>query len=143
MLGWTDELLCGIDEIDREHKKLFEVVKNISGTVDNSEKQEALKCAFYFLEDYVKKHFEMEEHYMRLCKYNGYSEHKIEHEKFYDDFTVLKKQYESNDSYSIIASELQGSLYHWLETHLNGFDKSLCQFLNKQDKTRLDAHPLQ
>ena len=141
MIGWTDELICNIDEIDRQHKELFAVVQNISCSADNAKSQEAIKGAFYFLEDYVKRHFAMEEHYMQLYKYAGYAEHKIEHEKFYDDFVVLKKQYKSDHSCSIIVSEFQGSLYHWLETHLNGFDKSMCQFLNNQDKTLLDSHP--
>lgn len=66
---------------------------------------------------------------MELCKYPGCAEHKVEHEKFCEDFLVLKKAYERNQSCSLTTSELQGPFYHWFETHRNGFDKSMCRFL--------------
>ena len=135
MKEWTDELLCGIDEIDEQHKQLFVIVQNLSNYIGDDKDREVINEAFDFLEDYVQRHFATEEHYMELHKFPGYSEQKVEHEKFREDFLVLKKQYESNHSYAITASELQGSLYHWLETHLNGLDKSMCRFLKNADKT--------
>ncbi len=140
MKVWTDELLCGIDEIDRQHKQLFVMVQNLSNCIDNDKDREGIKEAFLFLADYVKRHFALEERYMEGYEYPGYSEHKIEHEKFYEDFLVLKKEYERDLSYSLTVSELQGSLYHWLEAHLNGFDKSMCRFLKIKDKTKFNYY---
>jgi hemerythrin len=135
MKEWTDELLCGIDEIDTQHKQLFAMVQDLSNYIGNDKDREVIKETFDFLEDYVKRHFELEEHYMELHKYPGYSEQKVEHKRFHEDFLVLRKKYESRYSYSITLSEVQGSLYHWLETHLNGLDKRMCQFLRNKDKT--------
>ncbi len=132
MYKWTDDLLCGIDEIDEQHRQLFVSIDNISICIDNGKDMDALKEAFVFLEEYVIRHFAMEEHYMQFYNYSGYTEHKAEHKQFCEDFTELRSKYISGQQHPYLTSELEGSLYHWLARHLDGFDKQMCIFLKEK-----------
>lgn len=132
MAEWNDELLCGVEEIDRQHRQLFLLFESVTNKIDAGKDNEAIEEAFIFLEDYVKGHFAMEEHYMKHFNYTGYDEHKFEHEQFYEDFLFMKEKYTNMTPHPSVASELQGALYFWLATHVNRFDKDMCKFLKER-----------
>lgn len=134
MNRWTDDLLCGVDEIDEQHRQLFELIQNISNCIINSENQKALNEAFAFLEFYVTRHFTIEEHYMSSYHYSGYAEHKAEHIHFMEDFMDLKSFSKNNEPHPNLAVELEGSLYHWLAIHFTSFDREMCKFLKESVK---------
>lgn len=68
MYRFTDDCLIGIDQIDEEHKHLFELINSAINLLHNdfiTDKYHQLESLLCELEDYADTHFEHEETYMK------------------------------------------------------------------------------
>lgn len=82
-LVWQDRFNIGVDVIDREHKKLFNVLNKLFAYGKEEEKsqwvcQEAIK----YFRDHALQHFSEEEEYMQSIHYAGLETHKHIHTNF-------------------------------------------------------------
>ena len=90
MFKWQDTFSCGIPEIDKQHRKLFEIGSRIYETAtlnDDFDHYDELTQSLEELVEYTKYHFSYEEDLMMKCNYSDYAIHKIEH-----DFFIKKVQ---------------------------------------------------
>ena len=74
-MKWRDEYLIGIDKIDEQHKRLFE----ISEVLDKTNEINEVKDILLYLKEYMEFHFVTEESLMEKYKYEGLEEHKQLH----------------------------------------------------------------
>lgn len=82
-LVWQDRFNIGVDVIDREHKKLFNVLNKLFAYGKEEEKsqwvcQEAIK----YFRDHALQHFSEEEEYMQSIHYAGLETHRHIHTNF-------------------------------------------------------------
>lgn len=125
MYEFKEEFLTGIDQIDAEHRRLFEIANELY----------TLKCEEYMpdkydhirhileeLWDYTLTHFEHEEAYMESIDYKRLPEQKIQHEAFeetigdWDMDAIDENQDETID-------EILGIVTNWLVNHILYEDK--------------------
>jgi len=60
MLEWKDSLVVGIDDIDKQHKELFNRINNLIIAIGSGNIKENINVVFAFLEYYVNDHFALE-----------------------------------------------------------------------------------
>jgi hemerythrin len=127
LIKWKDEYRIGIDEIDEQHKKIFNIA---------NEAYELLKNEFYYdkydriielleeLKDYAKFHFSFEEDYMLSIKYKGYFSQKVAHDDFIDKINSfdLNAIDENQDQYIL---EILDFIVDWISQHILGSDKQI------------------
>jgi hemerythrin len=132
-LQWTPDLSVGVDEIDDQHKELFQRLNNLRIAMSQGKGRTEIGKTVKFLEDYVVAHFATEEKRMERYEYPAFSAHKAEHEAFIKDFSNFKKKLENIDTQGGITSflviEMQRRLYDWLINHIGRIDKALGNYL--------------
>ena len=123
-MRWTDDLATGVDEIDSQHKELFNRVNALLSAMSEGRGKEHLHTVVRFLEDYVVTHFSTEEGYMARHSYPGMTAHKAEHADFVRDFGNLKRDFETQGASSALAIQVQRRVCDWLVHHIGQSDKA-------------------
>ncbi len=118
--------VLGIEEIDNQHKKIYETVNKLFN-IQNSGKKEIIKTFEILLKEF-ETHFETEESLMKKNKVVEFISHKLEHQralqKYSDYLKTLKK------ANSKLDLEILKSMKNWLENHFEKKDIKLKQFSN-------------
>lgn len=80
---WHDRYNIGVEDIDREHRKLFSIMNKLS-TYDGSDEKSrwAYQEGIKFFKGHAMKHFAEEEVYMASIGYEGYDAHRRLHDIF-------------------------------------------------------------
>lgn len=85
MIYWKESYRVGIDIIDEQHKRLFDIAEEAEKLMEMPEhidKFDEIINILNELRDYVKYHFEQEEELLLEIKYKKFFEHKIAHNDF-------------------------------------------------------------
>ncbi len=74
-IPWDDRYKIGIQEIDYQHKKLFDLVNRLYDLDDAQDHKEELRVILYEFNNYMQTHFKDEEEYMLSINYPQLQEH--------------------------------------------------------------------
>lgn len=117
---WKERYMLGIEEVDKQHKKLFEIgarayeLTRLDNAYDRYDDiMEVLKELF----DYAQYHFNYEETFME--KHNF--EHLPEHTKAHNYFVAKAKSLltrEIDDEQEETLQEITDFLSQWVSTHI-------------------------
>lgn len=130
---WTQDLATGIEEIDNQHKELFNRINALIDACSKGKGKEELSGVLNFLADYVVMHFGAEEERMKALAYPDYEAHKKQHDGFIADFLDLKQKLEQKGPTVDLVIKVNHFLFDWLINHIRKMDKVLGAFL----KTRI------
>lgn len=122
--SWTDSLLCGIPEIDEQHKELF---RQIDMLRDHHNK-DRIPMVLRFLADYVVKHFNDEEAIHRQSGYPQAPGHRKLHEKFVQSFYESKEKFDKSQGDFKVLMEVNKLVYDWLRDHVMKVDKQFAKY---------------
>ena len=130
-VGWCEDLATGNPVIDDQHREIFGragvlLDKIKAGGVSDEE----LKKMVVFLSDYVVEHFGSEEMLQKVYDYPGFDSHQDKHDRFIDDFFLLRKKYEAGGSPDI-AVELAMLVVTWLMDHIVKEDGAVAAHIRK------------
>lgn len=118
-LVWQERFNIGVEVIDREHKKLFNVLNKLFTYGKEEEKsqwvcQEAVK----YFRDHALQHFAEEEEYMQSINYEGLETHRHIHNNFRDKTLPTLESELLRTHYSMEAVEhFLGVCAGWLIGH--------------------------
>lgn len=118
-MGWTDNLLTGIHEIDQQHQVLFDVVARLEQAVTSDDKWSAVHFALVELNSFVNVHFAVEEALMRLHGYPDPEAHIAAHRAFSVDLLEIKQRSIRED----VSAGMTNMLKEWLVGHIGVVDK--------------------
>lgn len=127
-ITWKAEYSLGIPSADAEHKELIELINEIHDELLRPGGGES--AAYEFLGELYAKisaHFALEEKLMREQHYDGYSEHKADHERLLDEIRDLMDEFE--DSSELNAQAFGARLDAWFSNHFRTMDARLHQRL--------------
>jgi len=124
-MGWTDNLLTGIHEIDQQHQVLFDIVARLEQAVTSDDKWSAVHFALVELNSFVNVHFAVEEALMRLHGYPDLEAHIAAHRAFSVDLLEIKQHSIRED----VSSEMLNMLKSWLVSHIGVVDKAYVPYL--------------
>jgi hemerythrin len=131
--AFTDDLLTGMDDIDAQHRMLFEFANQ---TVDPST-QRGADASFFaslaFLAEYVEYHFAAEALAMQRSDYPARAGHLSAHASFRQRIAaMLEASLETSDITSL-RLELRDAISVWLAQHVRTADKAFAEFLRQQE----------
>ena len=134
LIAWSDDYLIGIDEIDKQHKKFFEVVHKFYMDILNCEGEKAVEETLEFLKNYAVKHFQSEETFMKKYEYLRIDEHKQLHEEFIEKFDTLADKFNTFGPSQGLADETLDMTQNWLTDHILGEDAQYAKHVNQFSK---------
>ena len=103
--GWKEIYSVGNVEIDKEHKKLFDIAQDAFTQVEDTQKKKKIKEVLTELYTYMKTHFKHEEKFMNEINYPLLEEHKILHHNIIEKINTFIKQLPNMEE-SIFEKEL-------------------------------------
>jgi len=122
LIAWSDGYSIGIDEIDKQHKKFFEVVHEFYMNILNCEGEKAVEETLEFLKSYAAEHFQSEEAFMKKHEYPRIEKHKKLHEEFIENFDTLADRFNTFGPSQGLADEALDMTQNWLTDHISDVD---------------------
>jgi len=120
-MEWDDSLSVGVQQVDKEHKKLVDLVNNLNDSMKNGKSKEALQQVFNELVDYTMTHFSNEELLMQNVNYSNFTAHKREHDELAKKVKILKEEFLSGKM--MISIEVRDFIKNWIVNHILKTDK--------------------
>lgn len=124
---WKDTYSVGIDSIDQQHRKLVNLINQLTTAVDYSTGEEFEREALAELVDYTKTHFTYEEGLMEDNGYPDFEAHRAQHKAMIAEVDIVLAEYEQD--HDMAMRHAVDYLRGWLINHINGTDKQYSSFL--------------
>lgn len=127
---WNDSLILGVAKLDRQHRRIFELLGALLDACATGRPQQEVDDAVAEAHDYIDFHCTTEQRLMEEHEYPGIAEHMDEH----DDYLV-----QASDA--LPAASLGGELptadvldylIDWWPAHIQGPDRELAAFLKER-----------
>jgi hemerythrin len=113
---WKENYSVKVKSIDDQHKKLMDMINEFYDNITLKSNLENVTTLLSNLKKYVEFHFSLEEKYMVLAEYQGYNQHKKEHEKFIAKIADLEERI--NSGRLVLSLEVTTFLKDWLINHI-------------------------
>lgn len=127
MIEWKDEYSIGVDDIDEQHKKLFEIANRAYRLLKNdmiTDKYDQITDIFGELLDYTEYHFGFEEKYMTSIGYKKFLSHKVIHDDFVERVKNVDLKQVDNDQDKYLM-DLLDFVVNWISDHIMVQDKAI------------------
>lgn len=135
--AWCDSFSVGHDDIDQDHKNLFDILNQVwNATVVGN--RQVLEMTLNDLTYYTLEHFQREEEFMLSFNYPHYESHRAAHDAFTQRIESLRWEYlygVQND----INARLLNYLGDWLAGHIGQADRAYRNFLDNLDVAAMDS----
>ena len=127
LIKWRDAYDTGIDQFDREHHKIVELIDTMFMAIRDDAGKEVTEKACADILSYTEYHFANEEKAMSEANYPGLEEQLLEHarlkQKAFELQEIIGKSFpEGRDEFYRFIRE-------WLISHIQGIDKKYGPFL--------------
>ena len=126
MITWEEKYSTGVDELDKQHKNLFQYANDLEDCVNNDIlSKETTDRMLLFLDQYIKVHFSREETcmYKYLCPVA--TKNKEAHQRFIREFKATEAKVKGEKNYGKSLKELHCFLETWLIEHICKIDTQL------------------
>lgn len=127
LLTFSEKYCTGVDVIDREHRRLFEILADLNELNREefmSDKYDAIVEVVEELKDYTVKHFQDEERYMESIRYEGLAVQKNVHQAFIDKIDDININ-DIDENQQIYLDVLIDFLANWLINHIMKMDQKI------------------
>lgn len=123
---WDSRYTVHADAIDKQHRKLFDIVNELIDKYENGDK----RCYDIVeqLVDFLTEHFRAERRLMLEMNYPAFAEHMRQHDNFMNKMEELIKIYRSGED---ITSDMLAFLGNWIFTHTTNIDVKYGEYLLK------------
>ncbi len=126
MFQFTQDCLIGVEQIDNEHRHLFELINNGAKLAKNGysgDQYAEIKELLEELDDYAEQHFTHEEEYMEKIRDPELILQRSQHVMFRDKIREMNfTDINDFDKQNQVLKELMEYLARWLYHHIIGSD---------------------
>ncbi len=122
LFEWNDEYSVYTEQLDSQHKKLFEMINNLYKAIQEEGKKPAFENLVEKIVRAFKEHFGNEEEYMKIIEYPGLTSHSREHERLLGTIESFRKKIRNDGKKPRMA--FFEFLKHMLLRHILTEDKS-------------------
>lgn len=124
-IAWNECYSLGNEQIDRQHKKLFELVSGLVNACMDGTATEKLQETLTFLGNYTVQHFYFEEELQLQSHYPDYERHKQLHADFVKTVGELTGNFNKNGSSAELSTDVNKIVIKWLVNHILREDKKI------------------
>lgn len=131
---WNDRFNIGVDIIDKEHKRLFNIINKLYTFKDDEvSSQWACQEGIKFFKKHAIVHFEDEEKYMESIGYEWLEQHKFLHKGFRENMLpTLERELEQTEYSTDAIEHFLGVCAGWLIGHTLTDDRAITKKTNKR-----------
>lgn len=122
-ITWSDSLSVGNTFIDKDHRRLVELVNELHDAMTAGRGKEVVGKTLAALIQYTAEHFRREEDEMARINYGQSLTHKQEHKKLVTHVLELQKKFA--DGKTMLTVEVSKFLKEWLVNHIMKTDQDL------------------
>jgi len=128
LFTWNDSYSVKVALCDQQHKKLFEIINELSDAMRTGEGKQAVVKTIGELLQYTQTHFQQEEALLKKAGFPQLAAHQEQHRKFVTDVETLDKQ--TREGRAANSIQVLNLLRDWLINHILKTDKAYSDFLN-------------
>jgi hemerythrin-like metal-binding protein len=129
---WDEKCRTGIDEIDRDHKGLVNLINDLYEAMQDGSGGALLLPIFSALKHYTEDHFAKEERYMIECEAPDQTKHFQEHKRMVETLADLESRHRKGEA--AISLQTLTFLRDWLKNHICVVDQVMATQLKKQSE---------
>ncbi len=126
-LDWYKAYSVGVDSIDKQHIELLTIINEFHEKLHNGEGRAGLLTVFTKLKLFTSNHFAYEEKFMEEFGFEGFLEHKKEHDALIAQMVDLENRFNNGEnalSYKVILF-----VKEWITVHMVGTDHKYSDFM--------------
>jgi hemerythrin len=124
---WNESYLVGHPVIDRQHKKLTELLSQLAEAMQTGHGAVVLGGILREMVTYTKVHFEYEEKLMEDAGFPGLDVHRAIHQRLESRVTALQDRFLKGETK--ISVEVLHFLKDWLVEHISARDRDFHDYL--------------
>jgi len=128
-LVWDSTLSVHVDEIDDDHRRLVNLFNILGRSIAQGDATDYIEAVLEELISCTAWHFRHEERLMLKYGYEGFVEHKTEHQELIDSVKALQQKFLQEGK--PVSSEDIEFLEHWLTEHIVVADMELGSYLGE------------
>jgi len=123
LIRWRKEYELGIADVDHEHRELVELINDTYADATRPDAATSFGEMLGEILARISAHFALEERIMRECRYDGYEEHKADHERLLDEIRDRMDEYDDGrvPDLNVFAAGLED----WFGGHFGSHDARL------------------
>lgn len=121
LVRWEESYRLGLDEIDDQHKMLFDIMNHLWKAIVRRAGAEEMASIINDLEQYTISHFTAEEAFMRSHGHSDFAQHKKQHDSF---VARLREARLAAGQGRTVDLELLHFLREWLVNHIMVKDRA-------------------
>jgi hemerythrin len=122
-------LLTGVDEIDAQHRELFDRIRALVEASRNRRSGEEVIRMLEFLGSYVVEHFALEAGIMEASGYPRMEAHLAEHRQFIRELEILRHELKSEGPTRLFSIRVGNRVTGYLREHIYRTDRLLGEWL--------------
>ena len=113
---WDQSFSVGVQKIDKQHKKLIDMINQLIDAENPSVRSEAVSDTLMDMTDYATYHFQAEEELMQEYQYPHLDRHHLQHMDFIRKTAELAT--DTVELQQTVPAELLSFLKNWLVSHI-------------------------
>jgi hemerythrin len=134
MFLWNDKFKSGYEEMDKQHRRLVQIIDDLMYAILKESNQTVkITAILHELDDYIATHFSYEEKKMEEHNYTEIQEHKNEHEDFKKQIRKINTYALEKDRREEYLNDMLKYTISWLTEHILKTDKKLASYLIEQE----------
>ncbi|MBI4893177.1 MAG: hemerythrin family protein [Acidobacteria bacterium] len=130
LIEWSDALLIGVEEVDRQHRHLVEILNRLHEAMQTGGKSRDVVRVMQDVVRYTKYHFETEERYMAAAGYPELAAHRLKHRAMVAKVGAFSEEVLSGKS--TVTMRLMTFLKEWLSRHILETDKRFGEYMARK-----------
>jgi hemerythrin len=125
-------LLTGVDEIDAQHRELFDRIRSLLEAARTRRSREEVIRLLEFLGGYVVEHFALEDRMMETSGYPKIDGHRAEHRQFVKELEILRHELKSEGPSALFVIRVGNRVTEYLREHIYRTDRVLGEWLRQR-----------
>jgi hemerythrin len=125
-IEWSSELSVRVDEMDRQHKQLVELLNQLHNAMKSGKGKDVVGQTLASLVKYTNTHFGAEEQFMQKTGYPDLQAQKLSHEAFVKKVQAFESSVKAGETLQV--NEVLNFLWGWLKTHIQKEDRKYGEY---------------
>ena len=130
-MRWSDEYATGIENIDGQHKMIFQMSEDFRAALDEGRGERVYDEMLRSLDLYVRTHFGFEERCMERYRCPVAEGNKRAHARFAEVMSDFRQRYSARGFDRGDARDLVDTMDQWLTDHICRIDVRLKPYVEK------------